>query len=71
MPNRDSQEKKAPTQELYYGSSEDDTSSDDEVDPVVDDDAVLEGVNARRYPLRDRVQRRVEGTVPWEEVEDI
>ena len=63
--------KNAPTQELYYGSSEDDTSSDDEVDPVVDDDAVLEGVNARRYPLRDRVQRRVEGTVPWEEVEDI
>ena len=65
----------APDQQFYDGSSEDSTSSDDETDTGVgrgmSQDVALQDFPARRYPARNRVQRQIEGAIPWDQVHDV
>ena len=60
-----------PEQIIYEGSSDEDSSSDEDIDIVADNEDIPEDVVVRRYPARVRVQRQVEGTVPWDQVPDV
>ena len=65
----------APDQILNDESSEDSASSDDESDTIVGQGigqhVNLQDVPDRRYPARNRVQRQIEGAIPWDQVHDI
>ena len=63
---------KKPTTDLpaYEGSSEDNSSSDEDIDVDTNNDPAPEAAQERRYPQRVRVQRQIEGAVPWDQVSD-
>ena len=53
------------------------TDSDDESDDDVthqdepDDDVNHQQINSPRYPRRNRVQRQIEGAIPWDAIDDL